>query len=99
MPQSRSEPTWTLHRRSSLALRTWAGETVVYDSLPGSTHLLDPVSSAVVGFLRAQDGSASDIARAMSNEFEADAEEDVLGAVQAALAKLRDAGLIQPTEE
>jgi PqqD family protein of HPr-rel-A system len=88
--------TWSLVRRVGLELRNWDGQTVVYDSLPGSTHLLDPVASAVFDCLVDRDGSAREIARSLAADFGADAEEDVLVAVQGALAKLRHADLIQP---
>lgn len=82
-------------RRVGLELRRWDDETVVYDSQPGSTHLLDPVSSAVFNHLIGREGSTLEIAEALAADFDANAEEEVLEAVRGALAKLRDAGLIQ----
>lgn len=79
--------------------RNWGNETVVYDPPSGDTHLLDPVAAAILDRLRTSDASATAIAESLLAEFNADSEEDVLAAVQAALAKLRDIGLVQSTEE
>ena len=97
LPQP-GESLWCAARPAELELRRWDGETVVYDPLPGSTHLLDPVASAVFDSLIGHDRSARDIATALAGEFEADAEEDVLEAVQAALARLRAADLIRSAD-
>lgn len=98
MPPEPGESLWCAARPAELELRRWDGETVVYDPLPGSTHLLDPVASAVFDCLIGHDRSARDIAIALTGEFEADAEEDVLEAVQAALARLRAADLIRSAD-
>lgn len=87
--------TWRLVRPNGLVLRRWDGETVVYDPLPGSTHRLDPIASAVLDCLIERDASALEISRSLAGDFGADAEEEVLEAVLLALAKLHHAGLIQ----
>jgi PqqD family protein of HPr-rel-A system len=79
--------------------RTWGDETVVYDPLAGSTHLLDPVAVAVLDALSVGCGSVTSITQSLLTEFEADSEADVLAAVQVALAKLRDIGLVQSSTE
>jgi PqqD family protein of HPr-rel-A system len=86
---------WRVARPASLELRRWDGETLVYDPFPGSTHLLDPVSSAVLDCLITADSSAREIARTLVADFGTEAEQDVLEAVQAALARLREADLIR----
>jgi PqqD family protein of HPr-rel-A system len=88
--------TWCPVRPAVLLLRRWDDQTVVYDPLPGSTHLLDPVASAVFDCLLDRGASAQGIAKLLAPDFDADAEEDVLEAVLGALAKLRAADLIHP---
>lgn len=90
------DPEWTRRRDRGVLTRTWGDELVVYDSRSGSTHLLDPLSTAVLAYLQERDGSASAISRALLAEFDADSEEDALAAVRSTLAKLRDLNLVQP---
>jgi PqqD family protein of HPr-rel-A system len=79
--------------------RTWGDETVVYDPLSGNTHLIDPVAAAVLDHLARSSGSVTALAGLLLGEFDADCEADVLAAVHAALAKLRDIGLVRSTTE
>ena len=67
--------------------------------MKSSTHLLDPVAAAVLNHLSASDAPAMAIAESLLAEFNASSEEDVLAAVRAALARLRDIGLVRSTDE
>ena len=93
------DSTWKLSHRHSLMQRTWGDEAAVYDPLSGSTHLVDIVAVSVLDHLNASDASAAAIAEPLLTEFGAESKEDVLAAVRAALASLRDIGLVRPTEE
>jgi PqqD family protein of HPr-rel-A system len=90
---------WALRLRHSLMHRTWGDETVVYEPLSGNTHLLDPVAAAVLDHLGASDATATAIAESLLAEFGAESGDDVLAAVRAALARLRDIGLVRSTDE
>lgn len=93
------ESRWTLRHRHSLWRRSWGDGAVVYNALAGSTHLLDPVAAAVLDCLWAGDRSGEAVATAVRCEFPEDIAEDVLEATHAALAKLRDIGLVRSAEE
>lgn len=90
---------WALCLRHGLMHRTWGDETVVYDPLSGNTHFLDPVAAAVLAHLGTSDASTAVITDSLLTEFGAENEEDVLAAVSAALARLRDIGLVRSPEE
>lgn len=91
--------TWALCPGHSLMQRTWGDETVVYDPVSGNTHLLDAVATAILDRLSASDASATVIAERLRAEFETDSEEDALAAARAALASLRDIGLVRSLDE
>jgi PqqD family protein of HPr-rel-A system len=92
------EQTWSAQSDRGILQRTWDGEAVIYDPVAGSTHYLDSISAAVLGSLSTEPASAESIARSLLADFNADSVADVLAAVQAALAKLRQMGLIQPAD-
>ncbi len=93
------DSTWALCPGNSLMQRTWGDETVVYDPLSGNTHLLDPVAAAVLDHLGDSEATATAIAEPLLAEFGAESEEDVLAVVRAALARLRDIGLVRSIDE
>lgn len=93
------ESMWFLRLGCSLMQRTWGDETVVYDPLSGNTYLLDSIAAAVLDHLSAGAASACEIADVFLGEFETDSEEDALAAARAALASLRDIGLVRSIVE
>jgi PqqD family protein of HPr-rel-A system len=80
-------------RRTSVA-RHWSGETVIFDTRTGDTHLLDPLSSELLRRLEAGPKTSDELAAALAAEFDFAAEDDVPALTAGALAKLRELGMI-----
>jgi len=80
-------------RRSSVS-RHWSGETVIFDTRTGDTHLLDPFSSELLRRLEAGPKSSDELAAALAADFDFAPEDDIPALTAGALAKLRELGMI-----
>ena len=89
---------WVRNADSEFLSRSWSGEAVVYCPLTGDTHFLDIVSASVLMHVGDKPASAAAVAACLLADLEADSEPDALAAVQAALAKLHQMGLIRPAD-
>jgi len=74
-------------------MKAWQDEAVVYDTLSGDTHVLDPFAYAVARQLASAGKADADVANAIASQFELTAE-DIAELVPVAVAKLQRIGIL-----
>ena len=87
---------WRMWSGGEIALRYWDGDYVVYNSLTGSTHVLDIVTGEVLKAIRAGSGQASELCRRVADFLEVPNDAGVAENVRKILAQLDELGLIEP---
>jgi PqqD family protein of HPr-rel-A system len=88
--------TWSCAARERLLVRSWSGEEgVVYDTLSGDTHLLEPLALELLQRLQA---GVPRSARALLDELAdlvvVDGADSALGAIEQSLESMHRAGLV-----
>ena len=88
--------TWSCAGRDRLLVRSWSGEEgVVYDTLSGDTHLLEPLALELLQQLAAgAPRSASALLDELADLIEDTAPESALAAIEQSLESMRRAGLV-----
>ena len=88
--------TWSCAGRDRLLVRSWSGEEgVVYDTLSGDTHLLEPLALELLQQLtRGVPRSASALLDELADLIEDTASESALAAIEQSLESMRRAGLV-----
>jgi len=87
---------WRMSRERHHDIRVWEGEAVVYDTLTGDTHLLDPYATQIVQVLtQLSQATAESLSRRLGPEFEVATEEGLLPHTLAVLESLRDLRIIE----
>jgi len=88
--------TWSCAGRDRLLVRSWSGEEgVVYDTLSGDTHLLEPLALKLLQQLTAGvPRSASALLDELADLIEDTAPESALAAIEQSLESMRRAGLV-----
>ena len=87
--------TWSGAARERFLVRSWSGEEgVVYDTLSGDTHLLEPLALELLqrlqpGVARSARALLDDLANVVDDDGDA-----ALAAVEQSLASLHRAGLV-----
>lgn len=88
--------TWSCAGRERLLVRSWSGEEgVVYDTLSGDTHLLEPLALELLQRLEAGvPRSARALLEDLADLVEDTAPEPALAAIEQCLESMRRAGLV-----
>jgi PqqD family protein of HPr-rel-A system len=88
--------TWSCAGRDRLLVRSWSGEEgVVYDTLSGDTHLLEPLALELLQQLTlGVPRSASALLDELADLIEDTASESALAAIEQSLESMRRAGLV-----
>jgi len=88
--------TWSCAGRDRLLVRSWGGEEgVVYDTLSGDTHLLEPLALELLQHLTlGAPRSASALLDELADLIEDTAPEAALAAIEQSLESMRRAGLV-----
>jgi len=88
--------TWSCAGRDRLLVRSWSGEEgVVYDTLSGDTHLLEPLALELLQQLAAgAPRSASALLDELADLIEDTAPGSALAAIEQSLESMRRAGLV-----
>jgi len=88
--------TWSCAGRDRLLVRSWSGEEgVVYDTLSGDTHLLEPLALELLQQLaRGVPRSAGVLLDELADLIEDTAPESALAAIEQSLESMRRAGLV-----
>jgi len=81
---------------STLPLRYWDGDVVVYNRLSGDTHILDIVTGEVLRRIAAGEGRGDELRRHIARFLDIPDEEAVGEQVCRILESLDDLGLIEP---
>ncbi len=85
---------WHLSRDRQLLVRSWDGESVVYDCAAGDTHLLGVEAAAA--FAQLQQGPCEQRAQDVANENSEQGEQGICGGLDAAIvARLVELGLVE----
>ncbi len=79
--------------------RTWGGETVVYHSGSGGTHLIDAGAQAVLASLGEAPASAPELYDRLEMASAAESREQALSYVERILEALYRLGLIEPENQ
>ena len=87
---------WSCAGRDRLLVRSWGGEEgVVYDTLSGDTHLLEPLALELLQQLTlGVPRSASALLDELADLIEDTAPESALAAIEQSLEAMRRAGLV-----
>ena len=88
--------TWSCAGRDRLLVRSWSNEQgVVYDTLSGDTHLLEPLALELLQQLTpGVPRSARALLDGLANLIEDTAPESALDAIEQSLESMRRAGLV-----
>ncbi len=88
--------TWSCAGRDRLLVRSWSGEEgVVYDTLSGDTHLLEPLALELLQQLApGVPRSARALLDELADLIEDTAPESALAAIEQSLESMRRAGLV-----
>ena len=88
--------TWSCVGRDRLLVRSWSGEEgVVFDSLSGDTHLLEPLALEVLQRLApGVPRSARALVDELADLIEDATPESALAAIEQSLESMRRAGLV-----
>jgi PqqD family protein of HPr-rel-A system len=88
--------TWSCAGRDRLLVRSWSGEEgVVYDTLSGDTHLLEPLALELLQQLTlGVPRSARALLDELADLIEDTASESALAAIEQSLESMRRAGLV-----
>jgi PqqD family protein of HPr-rel-A system len=89
---------WRIWSGGEIAFRYWDGDYVVYNSLTGSTHVLDVVAGEVLEAIRAGRGQGSELCRCVADFLEVPNDAAVADNVRKILAQLDEFGLIEPAD-
>ncbi len=90
------DPEWKVCGSGELDLRYWDGDYVVYNSLTGSTHVLDIVTGEVLKAIGAGRGRTSELCRSIAEFLEVPNDSGVSDNLRTILAELDELGLIEP---
>lgn len=93
---NRPGPSWKTSGSAELTLRNWEGDYVVYNSLNGSTHVLDIVAGEVLKLVAAGRGQQSELCQCIAELLEVPNDTGIATSVGEILAKLDELGLIEP---
>lgn len=85
---------FSLDPTDRFVIKTWEGEAVVYDSLSGDTHLLDPLSATITALVAQSAYSSEEIVHHLTMAFEMPVEEHSLDYLNATLFRLESIGLL-----
>lgn len=75
-------------------MKAWDDEAVVYDSLSGDTHLLDPLSTTIVELVAQSECSSDELVHHLTTAFDMPADAHSLDYLHATLSRLEAIGLL-----
>ncbi|MDI6749830.1 MAG: HPr-rel-A system PqqD family peptide chaperone [Pseudomonadota bacterium] len=84
-----------LDRTGRFLVKSWEDEAVAYDVLSGDTHLLDPLSLAVLVYLSDSVRPREEIVRHLASSFELPIDEHSRDYIHATLTRLETVGLLE----
>lgn len=93
---NRPGPSWKTSGSGELTLRNWEGDYVVYNSLNGSTHVLDIVAGEVLKSIAAGRGQQSELYQCIADFLEVPNDAGIATSVGEILVQLDELGLIEP---
>jgi len=84
---------WISEPSARFLCRSWDDEAVVYDTLTGDTHLLEPLAAELMTHLRQGEHTLQDTAQHLSDCFFFPVEDDILDIVESTLKRLESIGI------
>lgn len=85
---------WVINQTRPHISRTWADESVVYDTVTGDTHFLEPFATELFSRLERGLQDQDQLIKQLLENFIFSPEEDVTALTESALAKLQSIGLV-----
>lgn len=93
----RADIPWRVHPQADLRWRQWPDEqAVLYHPRSGETHLLNPISAAMLQTLQDQPLSLEQLIPLVLKRFDLPAAGDHVAQLQHCLAQFIELGLIEP---
>ena len=87
---------WTRPESSTVRVRSWDGECVVYDARRGDTHLLSAVASCALHSLPVDGATVDELTELTAGQMRRPVDEQLRADVDAAMLRLQALGLCMP---
>ncbi|MFQ5958848.1 MAG: HPr-rel-A system PqqD family peptide chaperone [Alphaproteobacteria bacterium] len=87
---------WRLPEGVRLLWKTWGDEVVVFNTSSGQTHLLDPLSGAVLESIEASPMTVAQLTGRLAERFDLAPDADLARRAEAICSRFDDLGLADP---
>ena len=87
-------PLWRVHGCDPRAIKIWAEDTVVFNALSGQSHVLNTLAGEILLRLLEHPTDRDALATQLSATLEVPVDDDLLTAIDNALAEMDELGLI-----
>ena len=89
---------WRVHGCDPQAIKIWAEDTVVFNTLSGQSHVLNTLAGEILLRLLDRPADREALATQLSATLEAPIDDDLRAAIDNALAEMDELGLITSRE-